>query len=86
MATLTIRNVDDELKSQLRVMAAEHGRSMEAEVREILRVAIARRAASEGMATRIRRRMEPFYQEFGGELELELPDRSDPGRPVELPE
>ncbi|TMZ65819.1 plasmid stabilization protein, partial [Klebsiella pneumoniae] len=33
MATLTIRDFDDELKAALRVRAAEHGRSMEAEVR-----------------------------------------------------
>lgn len=36
MATLTIRKIDDELKEKLRVRAARHGRSMEAEVRDIL--------------------------------------------------
>ena len=41
MATLTIRDFDEELKSALRVRAAQHGRSMEAEVREILRTAAA---------------------------------------------
>ena len=34
--TLTIRNLQDSLKQKLRVRAALHGRSMEAEVREIL--------------------------------------------------
>lgn len=42
MATLTIRDFDDELKAALRVRAAEHGRSMESEVREILRTALER--------------------------------------------
>lgn len=37
---LTIRGVDDDLKRQLRVRAAENGRSMEAEVRQILRHAL----------------------------------------------
>jgi len=36
MATLTLRNVPDEVHRALRVRAAEHGRSTEAEVREIL--------------------------------------------------
>ena len=37
MTTLTIRNVDSELKERLRVRAARNGRSMEAELRHILR-------------------------------------------------
>lgn len=41
MASLTIRNLDDALKSRLRIQAAHHGRSMEDEAREILRVALA---------------------------------------------
>jgi plasmid stability protein len=36
MTTLTIRNVDARLKERLRVRAARHGRSMEAELRHIL--------------------------------------------------
>jgi len=35
-STLTIRNLDESVKQKLRVQAARHGRSMEAEVREIL--------------------------------------------------
>jgi len=37
MAVLTVRNIDDGLKTRLRVRAAENGRSMEAEARAILR-------------------------------------------------
>ena len=40
MATLTIRNLDERTKAQLRVQAARHGRSMEEEARTILRTAI----------------------------------------------
>src|SRR6218665_3164487 len=40
MAVLTVRNVPDEVHRALRVRAAEHGRSAEAEVREILSAAL----------------------------------------------
>ena len=34
--TLTVRNLDDAVKQKLRLQAARHGQSMEAEAREIL--------------------------------------------------
>jgi antitoxin FitA len=37
MASITIRKLDDTIKTKLRMRAAEHGRSMEEEAREILR-------------------------------------------------
>jgi len=40
MAILTVRNVPDDIHRALRVRAAEHGRSTEAEVREILAAAV----------------------------------------------
>lgn len=40
MATLLIRNLDDAVRDKLRVRAAERGRSMEAEAREILAGAV----------------------------------------------
>lgn len=40
MATLTVRKLDDDLVRALRIRAAEHGRSAEAEHREILRQAL----------------------------------------------
>lgn len=40
MAMLTVRNIPEEVHRALRVRAARHGRSMEAEVREILESAI----------------------------------------------
>jgi hypothetical protein len=43
MATLTVRNIPDEDLAALRVRAAEHGRSMESEVRELIRAATPRR-------------------------------------------
>lgn len=40
MATLTIRNLEDDVKARLRVRAATHGHSMEEEVRVILKRAV----------------------------------------------
>jgi phosphopantothenoylcysteine decarboxylase / phosphopantothenate---cysteine ligase len=40
MASITIRQLDEELKRQLRLRAARHGRSMEDEARNILRDAV----------------------------------------------
>jgi antitoxin FitA len=40
MGQLVVRNLDDVVKARLRRRAARHGRSMEEEVREILRNAV----------------------------------------------
>jgi len=40
MAVLTVRNLPEEVHRALRVRAAEHGRSTEAEVREIIAAAV----------------------------------------------
>lgn len=81
MATLTIRDLDDHLKAQLRVRAAEHGRSMESEVREILRSVLTEPASGPGMGTRIRQRFTD-----ADDLSIEPPPRTEPARAVELPE
>jgi antitoxin FitA len=69
MTTLTIRNVDPELREQLRVRAARHGRSMEAELREILKEALGaeQRRPEPNLAEAIRRRFLPL----GGADEIE---------------
>jgi plasmid stability protein len=63
MATLTIRNVETRLKEQLRMRAARHGHSMEAELRQILREALADRPGQRrevDLAAAIRRRFQPL--------------------------
>jgi len=77
---LTIRDLDDDLKSRLRIRAAEHGRSMEAEVREILRATLDEPRGQRGLATRIRRRL------AGEGFDVELPPRTDMPRVVEFDE
>jgi plasmid stability protein len=69
MPTLTIRNVDPELRDKLRVRAARHGRSMEAELREILKEALGaeKRRPELNLAEAIRRRFLPL----GGANEIE---------------
>jgi len=81
MATLTIRDLDDDLTAELRVRAANHGRSVEAEVREILHAALTRPAPGTGMGTRIRRRFA-----VSDDLSLEPPARTERARAAELPE
>jgi plasmid stability protein len=57
MASITIRRLDESTKARLRVRAAQDGRSMEEEAREILRAALAERRTGEGnLAGSIRRR------------------------------
>jgi len=72
MASLNIRQLDPTLKERLRVRAAQHGRSMEAEARAILKDALAAPlpAAGAKLLESIRQRFEPL-----GGVELELPPR-----------
>jgi antitoxin FitA len=72
MATLTIRNVDAAVKERLRLRAARHGRSMEAEARRILSEAVASNGdqPEPNLAEAIRRRFAPL-----GGVDLELPPR-----------
>ncbi len=81
MATLTIRDLDEELRTRLRLRAASHGRSMEAEVRAILSETLTRPSDTGGLGTRIRQR----FAEVGGP-EIELPVRNERPRAATLPE
>lgn len=56
MASLTIRNLDDNLKADLRLRAAQHGRSMEEEARQILRQTLAHPVPAGSLAKRIHSR------------------------------
>jgi plasmid stability protein len=68
MASITIRRLADATKERLRVRASRHGRSMEEEAREILKVALTEKGTGErNLAESIRRR----FAAVGG---VELPD------------
>jgi plasmid stability protein len=71
MASMTIRNIDDDLKARLRIQAAVHGRSMEDEARAILRAALSvEPVRARSLVEAIRARIEPL-----GGIELDLPER-----------
>jgi hypothetical protein len=55
MATLTIRGLDPVTHARLRVEAARHGRSMEAEVRAILHERLAANEGERGLGNQSRR-------------------------------
>ncbi len=75
MASLTLRNIDESLKVSLRMRAAENGRSMEEEARQILKHFLLRKKSAVGIGTRIANR----FAAAGG---VELPEvpRSSPRR------
>ena len=79
MASITIRNLDDDVKARLRVRAAGRGHSMEEEARQILREAVERQVGPTNLATAIRGRFEPL-----GGVELELPPREPLREPPRL--
>ncbi|WP_147260664.1 FitA-like ribbon-helix-helix domain-containing protein [Pseudonocardia hierapolitana] len=72
MTTLTVRGLDDDTRARLRVRAARNGRSMEAEVRAILREALSEPDAETGLGSRIAAR----FAAVGG-IDLEPPPRGD---------
>lgn len=80
MASITIRNLDDALKDRLRVRAARRGHSMEEELRQILKSALAAgETGHDDLAARIRCRMEGV-----GGVDLPLPPREMMRQPPDL--
>ena len=71
-ASITIRTLDPALKERLRVRAAQHGQSMEAEARRILQTALTPQEARpvRHLYDRVRARFAPL-----GEVDFELPPR-----------
>lgn len=71
MASLTVRNLDETVKKRLKLRAAERGRSLEQEVREILSREVEKpKIEPVGLGEAIRRRFAPL-----GGVELQLPAR-----------
>ena len=72
---ITIRNLDDSLKTRLRMRAASHDRSMEEEARVILRDALQDADEERGLGTLIHKR----FMAAGG-AELPSPKRNERAR------
>ena len=82
MSSITIRNLESNVKNRLRLRAARHGRSMEEEARDILRAALAeetRRPAN--LFEAIRRRIGSL-----GGVELDIPARGPIREPARFEE
>lgn len=68
VASITVRNLDEDMKQRLRVRAAENGRSMEEEVRCILRSALDAR----GLASWVREQV----GRYGADLDIPARDQA----------
>ncbi|MCL2091973.1 MAG: toxin-antitoxin system antitoxin subunit [Micrococcales bacterium] len=77
MSTLTIRQLDERTHARLRSRAAEHGRSVEAEVRAILDAEVGRPEVNILVA------LHDAVRQTGG-VDLEIPARTDRPRAVDL--
>ena len=80
MAQLVVRNLEDELKELLRRRATRHGRSMEEEVRIILRRVL---AGEDREQVPLGSRLAARFAGIG--LDEDIPEcRGEPARPAEL--
>lgn len=76
MTSIMVRGLDESVKQRLAEQAREHGRSMEAEVRDILTRAAHRPHI--GLA------LMQAAQDVGGIEELQIPARTDAARVVDF--
>jgi plasmid stability protein len=81
MAAITVRNLDDHVKQRLRVRAAQHGRSMEAEVRAIIVEAVGVEDEPKNMLVALRE----AALAVGG-VDLDIPARTTEPRVVDFGE
>ena len=70
MASITIRNLDESLKAKIRLQSAQHGCSMEAEVRNILRQVLNTAATPADFAARVHQRFTGLHPDS-----LPIPER-----------
>jgi plasmid stability protein len=79
MASITIRNLDESLKTKLRLQSAQHGCSMEAEVRNILNQALNPATTPTDFAARVHQRFAGLQADS-----LPIPDRQDVRTPPDM--
>jgi plasmid stability protein len=79
MSGVSVRKLDQAVKERLRVRAARHGRSMEAEIRTILTEAV----SDPGDSPDLVRALADRFGELGG-VDLELPRHAARGRAREF--
>lgn len=76
MSSIIVRGLDESVKAQLAAQAKEHGKSMEAEVRDILTKAA--RRPHIGLA------LMRAAHDVGGVGDLPVPERTDVARAVDF--
>ncbi len=76
MATVTVRNLPDEVHQAIRLQAAQHGRSTEAEIREVLT-----RSVRPEVRLRIGTELRRYAEQIGG-VELEIRRNAAPIGPA----
>jgi plasmid stability protein len=79
VAAFSIRGIDDQVRDRLRIRAARHGHSMEAEIRSILENAVRKPDTSEGLFGTLLNR----FGDLGG-ADLDLPPRTTSARAAEI--
>ncbi|MCY4449902.1 MAG: plasmid stabilization protein [Chloroflexi bacterium] len=78
MTSITVRNIEEDLKRRLRIRAAEHGHSMEEEARRILRSALGEDEAPASSAVPekdLGTEIHELFKSLGG-VDLEIPPRT----------
>lgn len=80
MAAISVRDLDEEVAGRLKMRAARHGRSMEAEVRAILSDAV---AEDENDLPNLAQAVRERFAAVGG-VDLEIPLRRDMPRAAEF--
>jgi antitoxin FitA len=79
MASITIRNLDESLKTKLRLQSAQHGCSMEAEVRNILSRVLNPSATPSDFAARVHQRFAGLQADS-----LPIPERQAVRNPPDM--
>lgn len=79
MAAVSVRDLDETVRERLRVRAAQHGRSMEAEIRAILTEAVSSPHEERGLAQMLL----AGFGDLGG-VDLEMPSRAETPRAADL--
>lgn len=82
MAAISVRDLNEDLAARLRVQAARHGRSMEAEVRAILAESL---ADDEEDRPNLGQAIRERFAQLGG-VQLDIPARENMPRAADLPE
>ena len=92
MAQLVVRNLEEAVKRRLRTRARVHGRSLEGEVREILREAAAAGLPAKAVPNAVRGTVQKGFgtlltEHFAGKVppEFKIPNiRGEPPRPAKF--